>query len=282
VQADTALRSLTGEDGTVSAQTLLKVGVRWWGHLEIWPPLDSGLQYREFYPFSPQAISNVRGLATRVSIDVDDGLVEAAIGSPSLWFAGSAGLSPTRSIGPMSLIALEDSWAFAVGDSVHLTAPGRAIKTFELNHAISEMRIWEAASQTRIGICVPDRHQILIGPTQVSVFGYLDWPFTIGSAPTAVGIKADQEPGAFFYPLSFDVGSDGRIFVLDAGNARIQAFDAEGEYITQWGSRGTGDGQFEFGDGFRPEDFAGSVAVDDEGFIYVADVGNRRIQKFAP
>jgi hypothetical protein len=29
-------------------------------------------------------------------------------------------------------------------------------------------------------------------------------------------------------------------------------------------------------------DFAGSVAVDDEGFIYVADVGNGRIQKFAP
>lgn len=26
----------------------------------------------------------------------------------------------------------------------------------------------------------------------------------------------------------------------------------------------------------------GSIAVDDDGFIYVADVGNRRIQKFAP
>ena len=31
-----------------------------------------------------------------------------------------------------------------------------------------------------------------------------------------------------------------------------------------------------------PEDFAGSIAVNREGFIYVADVGNRRIQKFAP
>ena len=29
-------------------------------------------------------------------------------------------------------------------------------------------------------------------------------------------------------------------------------------------------------------DLAGSIAVDDDGFIYVADVGNRRIQKFAP
>ena len=30
------------------------------------------------------------------------------------------------------------------------------------------------------------------------------------------------------------------------------------------------------------EEFSGSVVVDDEGFIYVADVFNGRIQKFAP
>ena len=31
-----------------------------------------------------------------------------------------------------------------------------------------------------------------------------------------------------------------------------------------------------------PVAWATSVAVDDEGFIYVADVGNQWIQKFAP
>ena len=48
------------------------------------------------------------------------------------------------------------------------------------------------------------------------------------------------------------------------------------------GRKGSDEGQFDFGSGNVPEDFAGSVAVDDEGFIYVADVGNQRIQKFAP
>ena len=72
------------------------------------------------------------------------------------------------------------------------------------------------------------------------------------------------------------------MYVLDAGNARIQVFDGDGKYVTQWGTKGTGEGEFDFGTGHGPEDFAGSIAVDDEGFIYVADVGNKRIQKFAP
>ena len=32
----------------------------------------------------------------------------------------------------------------------------------------------------------------------------------------------------------------------------------------------------------NPLDLAGSIAVDAEGYIYVADVANKRIQKFAP
>ncbi|MSR84409.1 MAG: hypothetical protein EXS58_16060 [Candidatus Latescibacteria bacterium] len=84
------------------------------------------------------------------------------------------------------------------------------------------------------------------------------------------------------FPLSIDAGPDGQIYVLDAGNARIQVFDAEGEYLTQWGHRGGGEDEFDFGLGLVPEDFAGSVAVDGEGYIYVAEVFNRRIAGFAP
>lgn len=43
--------------------------------------------------------------------------------------------------------------------------------------------------------------------------------------------------------------------------------------VTQWGSKGTGDGQF-----YCPR----CIAVDSEGNVYVADTGNHRIQKFAP
>ena len=53
---------------------------------------------------------------------------------------------------------------------------------------------------------------------------------------------------------------------------RIQKFDSNGKYLTQWGSYGTGDGQSEY-----PE----CVAVDSSGNVYVFDTGNNRIQKFA-
>lgn len=44
-------------------------------------------------------------------------------------------------------------------------------------------------------------------------------------------------------------------------------------YNTQWGSLGSGNGQFNSPRG---------MAVDSSGNVYVADTGNNRIQKFSP
>jgi len=52
----------------------------------------------------------------------------------------------------------------------------------------------------------------------------------------------------------------------------IQKFDPNGNFITEWGSYGSNDGEFK-------ED-AGGIAVDTESNIYVADTENNRIQKF--
>ena len=84
------------------------------------------------------------------------------------------------------------------------------------------------------------------------------------------------------HPISFAVGPDGRIFVLDGGNARVLVIGERGEEITQWGHKGSGEGDFNFGNGTGNRGFAGSIAVDSQGYIYVLDVFNQRIQKFAP
>jgi len=42
------------------------------------------------------------------------------------------------------------------------------------------------------------------------------------------------EPGKFSDPHGIAIDSEGRILVADRGNNRIQIFDAEGNYLTQW------------------------------------------------
>jgi DNA-binding beta-propeller fold protein YncE len=55
------------------------------------------------------------------------------------------------------------------------------------------------------------------------------------------------------------------------GNSRVAKYDKNGKWIKNWGSRGTGPGQFNIVHG---------IAIDAQGTVYVADEGNKRIQVF--
>jgi len=68
-----------------------------------------------------------------------------------------------------------------------------------------------------------------------------------------------------------DITNDGYIYITDIGNQRVQKFDASGLYISQWGSYGSGDVQF---------DNPSGIAVSSDGSIYVVDTDNNRVQKF--
>ena len=52
---------------------------------------------------------------------------------------------------------------------------------------------------------------------------------------------------------------------------RVTVYSEDGQFVREWGSTGTGDGQFHF---------AGGVAATPTGEIYVADQTNRRVQVF--
>jgi DNA-binding beta-propeller fold protein YncE len=65
---------------------------------------------------------------------------------------------------------------------------------------------------------------------------------------------------------------NGRILVADGyANARILEYTAEGRRVREWGSAGTGQGQFHLPHG---------IAIDEDGVVYVADRENGRIQRF--
>ena len=82
-----------------------------------------------------------------------------------------------------------------------------------------------------------------------------------------------QEAGQLRSPWGITVDGAGDVYVTDTGNHRIEKFDREGNFITQWGGFGNGDGQFNFPYG---------VAVDAKGSVFVIDSGNTRVQQFMP
>jgi hypothetical protein len=45
-------------------------------------------------------------------------------------------------------------------------------------------------------------------------------------------------------PKDLAVDSSGNIWVADPGNTRVQEFNSSGSYLSQFGSAGTGNGQF--------------------------------------
>jgi tripartite motif-containing protein 71 len=61
------------------------------------------------------------------------------------------------------------------------------------------------------------------------------------------------------------------IFVCDGDHTRVVKFDSDGNYVSTFGSAGTGDGQFSWNRG---------IAIDTQGNIYISDTTNNRIEKF--
>ena len=80
------------------------------------------------------------------------------------------------------------------------------------------------------------------------------------------------DTGTFNQPADVAVAPNGDIFVADGhGNARIVKFSKDGRFISEWGRRGTGTGEF---------DVPHAIEFDSRGRLFVGDRGNSRIQIF--
>ncbi len=96
-------------------------------------------------------------------------------------------------------------------------------------------------------------------------------------APKAYTFKfafgtSGTENGQFSKPSGVAVAANGNVYVLDAGNDRVQEFSSSGGYLGQFGKKGGGSGGL-----LNP----GGLAVSPTGEVYVADSGNNRVEIFS-
>lgn len=78
-------------------------------------------------------------------------------------------------------------------------------------------------------------------------------------------------PGELNLPRDAVVGKDGRLYVVDGGNFRVQIFDSNGKYLHSFGKAGKLLGDFS-----RPKE----ISVDPDGNVYIIDAGFGNFQIF--
>lgn len=74
-------------------------------------------------------------------------------------------------------------------------------------------------------------------------------------------------------PAGLATDPQGNVWVVDCEHNRVQKFDSNGKFIMQFGSPGTGNGQFK-----APT----SIAIAPSGNVLVMDSGNNRAEEFQP
>lgn len=134
----------------------------------------------------------------------------------------------------------------------------------------------------------------LSGPTRIAVDRDGDWKVYVLDSGNYRVVKYDANgqntltvfggngtgDGKFTYPQALAVDSKHAVYVLEGpvyymsfvpSSTRVQKFDADGNYVTQWGSQGNLDGQFNYPSG---------IATSVDGKVYVADYFNYRLQIF--
>jgi DNA-binding beta-propeller fold protein YncE len=79
------------------------------------------------------------------------------------------------------------------------------------------------------------------------------------------------EAGQFNLPRDIEIGVDGRMYIVDGGNFRVQVLERDGTWVRSIGALGQRSGQFS-----RPK----GVALDPQGNIYVSDAAHGNFQIF--
>lgn len=167
-------------------------------------------------------------------------------------------------------LTLDDSDTLFVSDSEL-----RHVLVFDKQHK-AQASISQGMS-TPAGLAVDNENRFLyVADSQLDqVLVYdADPPYKLLRTIGKPGSKHElTTPGDFSRPTNVAVDKDGNLYVTDTFNNRVEIFDADGNFIREFGKAGDGPGYFA-----RPK----GIAVDSDGHVWVADAVQDRVQVFTP
>jgi len=165
-------------------------------------------------------------------------------------------------------LAIDDSDRLFVSD-----AEAHRIMVFNPQHK-AEAVIKDGVADPA-GMAVDNENRFLyvadVGRDQVLVYDADTFKLlrTIGTPNTK---HASQALGDFAKPTGVAVDSDGNVYVTDFLNARVEVFDADGNFVRTFGKRGDGPGYFAMPKG---------IAIDCDNHIWVTDSMQNRVQVYS-
>jgi len=117
----------------------------------------------------------------------------------------------------------------------------------------------------------PEHRLWVVGETKSVIYVFSNDGKQLLKTLGVEGVDAADETH-FGKPQDLAFLPDGSVLVADGlVNSRVVKLDKNGKFVTAWGSRGSGDGQFNAVHG---------IDVDRNGHIYVVDRLNKRVQVF--
>ncbi len=187
--------------------------------------------------------------------------------SRSLPLAGMIGLTGGQ---PRDLAVAEDGSIYAADTAGH--------RIWHVNAQGSVLALWGGQGsesgqfQEPWGIALDGEGHLYVADTwnhRIQVFdgqgGFLRQWGEEGEAARGTG------GGLFFGPRDVAVAADGRVYVADTGNKRVQVFDPDGTFLFDFGGGGQAPGLLNEPVG---------LLFDAQGDLWIADSWNRRVQRF--
>ncbi|HEX9149829.1 MAG TPA: flippase activity-associated protein Agl23, partial [Thermoanaerobaculia bacterium] len=234
---------------------------RWWLFHEIWSPIGS--QDATFYvrkdlqSSGPLAPLNLRVQNTSAR-DYSGGTAAVV---PPAKILGEPGSGPGQFAEPRGL-ATDARGNLYVADTKN-----NRIQVFDTNRQFVRSLGTAGSADGQLkepcGVTVDSDGSVIVADT---------WNHRIarfGADGAWLGAFTDVDRG-LFGPRAVLMSRDS-LYVADTGNKRIVRFDRKWNRVGEWGTSGSGPGQF-----VEPV----GLAADAAGNVYVADTGNHRIQVF--